>query len=333
MAENLTAGSADETKNPDAKTVSRAPAAKWKKMRLLRGWKCGRRVGRIGKSKMEIRNWEENPPRMGASRRARLQKPRMHIRHAVHWAHRLRKAIDFCRLVGHIMTTMRTPLPPPIPHPNDSKSIEAHRLYMLVEFGQLFDLIDRALRESVPKAKDIFSLLDGPVDLSVHAGLTRYLCRRFLASQNVPSEEEDGFDFDVEKIANCGLCLNQGQTQLRILKATAGGIPKASSEARSRFYSSNQFLLRFDQQGQNGTAPQTPLSLVVLWTLSEGFSYGGIEIACPRGERSDRSVDCYWITNWQGNQASSGSRRSDPLAPDLDLDEIRPIQKRKKASS
>ena len=50
---DLTAGSADETKNPDAKTVSRAPAAKWKKMRLLRAWKCGRRG-----EELENRKWK-----------------------------------------------------------------------------------------------------------------------------------------------------------------------------------------------------------------------------------------------------------------------------------
>jgi hypothetical protein len=30
-------------------------------MRVLRAWKGGRRGGRIGKSKMEVRNWEETP--------------------------------------------------------------------------------------------------------------------------------------------------------------------------------------------------------------------------------------------------------------------------------
>jgi len=228
---------------------------------------------------------------------------------------------------------MSTPIPPPNPNPNDPQSIEAHRLYVLAEFGRLFDFIDRALRDSIPKAKDIFSLLDGPVDLSVHAGLTRYLCRRFLASQNISSEEEDTSDFEVERIPNCGLCLNQGPTQIRILKATTSGIPKAASEARSRFYSSNQFLLKFDDQSQDGIRAQTPLSLVVIWTLSDGFSYGGIEIACPRGERTDGSVDCYWISAWRGDQASQAPRQGGPMAQDLDLDEIRPLQKRKKASS
>jgi hypothetical protein len=231
------------------------------------------------------------------------------------------------------MTAMSTPTPPPIPNPNDPKSIEAHRLYVLAEFGRLFELIDRALSDSVPKAKNIFSLLDGPVDLSVHAGLTRYLCRLFLASQNISSEEEDAFDLEVEKIPNCGLCLNQGPAQVRILKATTSGIPKAASEARSRFYSSNQFLLNFDDKGQTGMRAQMPLSLVVIWTLSDGFSYGGIEIACPRGERTDGSVDCYWITAWRGEDASPARRQGGPTASDLDLDEIRLLQKRKKASS
>ncbi len=237
-----------------------------------------------------------------------------------------KKTLDDLSCIGHIMTIMS------IPNPNDPKSIEAHKLRVLAEFGPLFELIDSALGDSVLKAKDTFLLLDGPVDLSVHASLTRYLCKQFLASQNVSAEEEDASDFEIERISNCGLCLNQGTTQVRILKATTTGIPKAASEARSRFYSSNQLLLELDWQRPESTWVQPPLSLVVLWELADGFSYGGMQIACPRGERRDGNVDCYWIVAWdRGAAGTMAPRQGSPMAPDLD--EIKPVRERKKASS
>ncbi|MGB7028149.1 MAG: hypothetical protein WBD72_12735, partial [Candidatus Acidiferrum sp.] len=142
------------------------------------------------------------------------------------------------------MTTMHTIPEFPVPDPNDPHSIELHKIQVLDAFASLFDLIGRALRDSTPKAKNVFALFEGPIDLSVHAGLTRYLCKRFLESHNVTAEEEEETpEFQVEKVPNCGLCLNHGPSQIRILKATSGGIPKATSDARSRFYSSNQYLL------------------------------------------------------------------------------------------
>jgi len=231
------------------------------------------------------------------------------------------------------MTTMNTQPLLPLPNPNEPNNIEAHKLGVLTALAFAFDLIDRALRDSVPKARDVFALFDGPVDPSVHAGLTRYLCKRFLASQNVPVQEEEAVDFEVEKVPNCGLCLNNGQTQMRILKATLTGIPKASSDARSRFYSSNQFLLPFENSTRSITEPQTPLNLVVLWTLNDDFSFRGLEIACPRREREDRSVDCYWIASWPGDEGSATIKEVGPMSPDADLDEIKPIEKLKKASS
>jgi len=208
-----------------------------------------------------------------------------------------------------------------------------HKLSVFTAFAPVFDLIDRALRDSVPKARDVFALFDGPIDPSVHAALTRYLCKRFLASRNVFVEEEEVVDFEIEKVPNCGLCLNNGQIQMRILKAAVTGIPKASSDARSRFYSSNQFLLPFDSTSRSGVQPQSPLSLVVLWSLDDKFSLIGLEIACPRRERADGSVDCYWIAPWRRDDGRTLIKEAGPITPDADLDEIKPIEQRKKASS
>src|SRR5882762_3669502 len=231
---------------------------------------------------------------------------------------RVHFVLDKCHLLGHFMTIMIAQPPIPLPNPNEPGSVEAHKLNVLAAFASVFDLIDRALRDSVPKARDIFALLDGPIDPSVHADLTRYLCKRFLASQNVLVQEEEAVDFEIENVPNCGLCLNNGQTQMRILKATVTGIPKASSDARSRFYSSNQFLLPFDNASHPVAQPQTPLSLVVLWSLRDKFSFAGLEIACPRREREDGSVDCYWITAWRGDEGTTLIKETGPLTPDAD---------------
>jgi hypothetical protein len=232
------------------------------------------------------------------------------------------------------MTTMNTNTSSlHLPDPNNPKSLEAHKFSVLSEFGPIFNVIELALRDSVPKATDVFSLFGGPVDPSVHAGFTRYLCKQFLTSRHFPAEFEDPSDFEVDQVANCGLCLNRSQSQIRILKSSSGGIPKATSEARRRFYSSNQYLLPFNGGDRGGIQPQIPLSLVVLWTLADKFSFKEMEIACPRMELADGSVDCYWIAPWRFAEGSLGVNQVDSLAPDSDLEEIRPIEERKKARS
>ncbi len=231
------------------------------------------------------------------------------------------------------MTTMITNTSYVLPDPNDPESIETHKRGVLSEFGLVFSLIEQALQDSIPKATNVFSLLEGPVEPSVHAGLTRYLCKRFLASEQISSEDEYLSDLEVEQVANCGLCINRGQSQIRILKSTITGIPKATSDARRRFYSSNQYLLPFDRPNLKGEQPQTPLSLVVLWTLGNEYLFKEMEIACPRREREDGTVDCYWIASWRGNEGTVGVGRLEPVAADSDLDEIKPIEERKKATS
>lgn len=230
------------------------------------------------------------------------------------------------------MTTMNANHQPGVPDPNNPKSIESHKSQVLETFASIFDLIDQALRDSAPKATSVFALLEGPVDLSVHAGLTRYLCKRFLESRNVDAEEESSPEFEVEKVSNCGLCLNQGPCQIRILKAASYGIPKATSEARRRFYSSNQYVLPFALTAAQNSSATIPLSLVVLWNLDEDFNFERIEIACPRRERTDGTVDCFWIAPWFRQEALL-----EPCAElsesSSDLEEIKPVEKRKKATS
>jgi hypothetical protein len=227
------------------------------------------------------------------------------------------------------MTAMKTPLP--LPDPNDAHSIVRHRQAVCKTYSALFDLIDQAFAESVPQATNLFELMGGPLDLAVHASNTRYLAKLTLGDGDLPVEDEEVPDYEMPRIANCGLCLRLDGCEVRILKATVGGIPKAASDARSRFYSSNQLLLQFE--GRGSSMPESTLSLIVLWDMDTDYSYSGIEIACPRGERRDGSVDCYWKVRWQRKSDASKTPKAGPSGPGGDLDEIKIVSPPKTATS
>ncbi len=180
------------------------------------------------------------------------------------------------------MTALPTTTPIPLPNPNDKSSIKSHKEQVLKIHGPLFTLVEQALRDSVTRAMNLFGLLNGPVDLGVHATNTRYLTRLYLASQNVSAENEDAVDFELERVPNCGLCLRGSGYEVRILKSSPDGIPKATSDARSRFYSSNQLRFAFAKaQGQDSQSEEITLGLILLWSLDGEYSYAGLEIACP----------------------------------------------------
>lgn len=231
------------------------------------------------------------------------------------------------------MTIMRPHADAPGFDAEDQNAVQAHKASVITEYAPLFDLIEQALRDSASQARDFFLLVDGPVDLSVHAAWTRYLCKRYLASKSVFAEDEEDSSFEMGKIPNCGLCLNGSRSQIRILKATVNGVPKATSDARSRFYCSNQYLLPFDAPKGSILPSVTPLGLIVLWSLGSEYQLKGVEIACPKKEREDGSVECYWIAEWQGGQGSASIAQGGPTAPTPDLDEIKAIQQNRKATS
>jgi hypothetical protein len=228
---------------------------------------------------------------------------------------------------------MITPAPIPPPNPNNETSVKSHRDRVLAAYGVLFDIVDQALRDSVPRASDFFRLLNGPMDLGVHAGNTRYLTRLYLQSRNVSSEDEDPLGFELDRVPNCGLCLRAPGYEIRILKASSEGVPKATSDARSRFYSSNQLQFAFANNQSPDSQEQATLSLVLLWSMDASYAYSRLEIACPRGEQNDGRVDCYWIVPWQAGDGSVTLRAPLTPTPEPDLDEIKPVVQPKVASS
>jgi hypothetical protein len=235
------------------------------------------------------------------------------------------KALAICRFVGHIMT-MNSPSHVKLPNPNDAKDVERHQGAVLLKFGETFGLVDSALRDSVPKAKNVFALLGGYPDRAVHAMNTRYLMKVFLHANEVLAEEQASHgDLNIESVPNCGLFVKLPEAEIRILKTGPFGVPKATSAARSKYYSSNQMLLRFSEADFDDTPSALPLTLVLLWDIDEEFKYLGLEVACPRIANGDGSVDCFWIAKWNGTEEGEIAATVGPAEPGPDLEGIVPI--------
>jgi hypothetical protein len=216
------------------------------------------------------------------------------------------------------------------PNPNDPQAIEAHKRTVLEAFADIFALINTSLEDSLPKARTMFDLFNGPVDLAVHAPITRYLVKLYLAERSTTSNNEEDLDFELQKVSNCGLCIATAYGEMRILKATADGVPKAFSDARIRFCSSNQMVFDFDGK-PNLEIENRSVNLVVLWKMDSDHQYLGMEIACPRRTLSDGEVDCFWIEKWDGSAAVTAATSTPAIGPDSDLEEIQPIDRSDKA--
>jgi hypothetical protein len=231
----------------------------------------------------------------------------------------------FCRFVGHIMTMNSTSYLQ-MPDPNDEKDLDRHKNAVLLKFREMFDLADSALRDSIPKAKNMFALFNGQPDRAVHAMNTRYLMKVFLQANDVSAQEQsaDG-DLNIEWVPNCGLFVKLSEAEIRILKTGPFGVPKATSAARSRYYSSNQMLLRFSARAASDNSSNLPLTLVLLWDIDEEFNYLGLEVACPRATNSDGTVDCFWIAKWDGPKPQAIPVKAEPMEPGPDLEGIAPI--------
>jgi hypothetical protein len=223
------------------------------------------------------------------------------------------------------MTDMSTAQLFSFPNPNDPHAIEAHKGAVLDAFAGIFALINASLEDSLPKARTTFDLFNGPVDLAVHAPITRYLVKQYLAERNTTSNNEEDQDFELPHVPNCGLCVVTDHGEIRILKTTVDGVPKAFSKARMRFYSSNQMVFDFDGR-PNLEIENRLLSLVILWEMDSDHKYVGMEIGCPRRTLADGSVDCFWIEKWDGSIGMAASETPKADGPDSDLEEIQPIE-------
>jgi hypothetical protein len=211
------------------------------------------------------------------------------------------------------MTIMHPEIVRLVPSINDPVALRRHQDAVLYHFHRIFATVHAALRDSVPKAKNIFGLLGGRPDRGVHATMTRYSVREYMFRSGVPAEDEveDGaVSFDMEHIPNCGLCLHVDAAEIRILKTGAAGVPKANSRTRSRFYCSNQLVLEFGDSEITQVMSESDLKLIALWDVDVDFQFAGLQIACPIGEFHDGSVDCAWIAAWTGDQSPDPAARN-----------------------
>ena len=67
------------------------------------------------------------------------------------------------------------------------------------------------------------------------------------------------------------------------------------------------------------------LKLVLLWNADDEMNYTGLDIVCPRGERRDGSVDCFWETRWASAPISATTSTPAGTGSGDDLDEIKPV--------
>jgi len=203
-----------------------------------------------------------------------------------------------------------------LPRKNDAAGIEAHQNAVFQHFADIFYDIDQVLRLSLPKVKNTFALHEGPIDLAVHAPWTRYLVRLELAKKSKELFDEDDIEFDMIRVANCGLCVRTTHGDVRILKSSGEGLPKALSDARIRFVANNQMSFSFAQE----VLPKLEgLNLFALWRMDADHSYLGLDIACPKKADDKGIIECYWIARWRKSAIIAAPRTPQvPVAPDLD---------------
>lgn len=215
------------------------------------------------------------------------------------------------------MTSMKPEIIFDLPDVNDEQSIAAHRKAVLCFFADLFQDIDDALSEALPKVLATFGLYEGPVDLAVHAPNTRYLVRQVLANKSQVTHDEEEILFDMLRVSNCGLCVKTAYGEVRVLKSPSNGLPKALSEARVRFSANNQMVFSFVKDVYKKSRH---LNVFVLWKMDTEYKYSGLEIACPRRTRENGEIECYWIAKWPGRNRLT---LLEPVrTPAADLDEI-----------
>jgi hypothetical protein len=215
------------------------------------------------------------------------------------------------------MTNMKPDAIFNLPDANDEKATASHRDAVLLFYSDLFQEIDDALTDALPKVLSTFGLYEGPVDLAVHAPNTRYLVRQALSKRSKLIRDEDDVLFDMMRVSNCGLCVKTSFGEVRILKSPSDGLPKALSDARVRFSTNSQMVFFFAAEALQRILT---LNIFVLWKMDAEFKYSGMEIACPRRTHDNGDIECYWIAKWPGRNRI---RLVEPARTNVtDLDEI-----------
>ena len=150
---------------------------------------------------------------------------------------------------------------------------------------QFYSAIEGALQ----KTREFFEADNVDLDRSLAPNLVRYYAKRFLLAEGLPTEDEpaDVADFELQPLANNGLCLTYEGHEIRILKADDGELPAPGpSKSRQKFWNWNgQLSLNFsygEDVLSTSDVEAENLHLIVLWDVEPlRYKLNRLLLCCP----------------------------------------------------
>lgn len=168
---------------------------------------------------------------------------------------------------------------------------------VLAAIKPLTDCVHLGLYKLLPTTRRYFESQGKPIDKSLHAMLTRYELKLYLLSKKISAadeEEQNGTQYSVRGLANCGLVINCGNCVFRVLKWHNCELPPSSSDERFQFYQGN--LYTFDSNDPFPDSPLPPLNLVGAWNTNSDHDLASFSVVCPFGEVDNRVNNKWWRT-------------------------------------
>lgn len=165
-------------------------------------------------------------------------------------------------------------------------------------------LLFRAIEGALQKTRLFFDNDKTEIDRCLAPNLFRFYAKALLASEGQRAtyeEETDRADYELEVLANNGLCLSYGKHEIRILKSYGDELPAPGhSRARKKFWNWNgQMPIPFTYgESQTVASPDDfALHLIVLWDVEPTkYTLNKIRLACPiQGGESKDSVVAHFI--------------------------------------
>ncbi len=193
-------------------------------------------------------------------------------------------------------------------------------------------LLFRAIEGALQKTRLFFDNDKTEIDRCLAPNLFRFYAKALLASEGQRAtyeEETDRADYELQVLANNGLCLNYGKHEIRILKSDGDELPAPGhSKARQRFWNWNGQMpipFTYEEQGVADTIDDFALHLIVLWdVIPNKYTLNKVWIACPiQGAETKDSVMAHFIEELSHPLESSNvipMIEAEPPVDDLDLE-------------
>lgn len=192
-------------------------------------------------------------------------------------------------------------------------------------------LLFRAIEGALQKTREFFDNDGTEIDRCLAPNLFRFYAKALLASEGQRAtyeEETDRADYELQVLANNGICLNYGKHEIRILKSDGDELPAPGhSKARQKFWNWNgQIPLPFtyDEPEASDSSNGSSLHLIVLWDVDPNrYTLKKLSLACPiKGAESRDSVAAHFIEELEHPLVSLTAipmLQSDDNIEDLDL--------------